>query len=107
MPGFKLQVSVVTLTTAGTAYPLSTGHLPSGTEIKPHSGNSGTVYLGGSSVTGINDGYPISASVPYRMDSLRNGGHHEDFFGPSCYAVGSQNGDKVILLIPVRDNSAV
>lgn len=106
MPGFKFSVSVVTLTTAGTAYPLSTGHLPSGTEIKPAAGNTGTVYLGGSDVSTTN-GYPISASLPYRMDSLRNGGHHEDFYGPQCYATSSQNGDKIILLIPVRDNSAV
>ncbi len=107
MPGYKFKTSVVTLTTAGVAVPLSTGYLPHGTEIKPHASNSGAVYLGGSTVTGVNDGFPISAAVPYRIDGLVVGSHHEDFYGPSCYAVGSQNGDKVVLLIPVRDESAV
>lgn len=103
MPGFKFKTSVVTLTTAGTAYQASTGYLPLGTVIQPATGNTGTIYIGAAGVTS-STGYLITSSNPLRLSDLEM---DEAFFGPSIYFVGTQNGDKVVLLIPEKDNTAV
>lgn len=106
MPGFKFKVEVVTLTTATTAYAASTSYLPCGTMIQPAAGNGGTVYIGASDVAAAK-GYIVSSTVPLRLGDVRLSGSHEDFYGPSIFFTGSQNGDKVVLLIPCRDDTRV
>lgn len=106
MPGFGFKTEVVTCTTAGTRYNPTTKYLPAGTLVQPVAGNSGSVYMGGSDVTSTN-GWVLSTSAPTRLGDVRLSGSHEDFFGPAVYFVSAQNGDKVVLLIPIRDNSAV
>ena len=105
MPGFKLKTIVVTCTTAGTAYPAS-GILPAGTMIQPTDGNSGKVYVGAAGVAAAT-GYLITATAPVRLGDLLLRGCNEDFYGPSIYFVSASNGDKVTLLVPERDQTAV
>lgn len=106
MAGFKLKSSVVTLTTAGTAYAVSTTWLPVGTVIQPDAANTGSVHIGEVGVTSAT-GFLITSAQPLRLTDVVTAGHYEEFYGPSIYAVGSQSGDKIRLIFPQRDGTAV
>jgi hypothetical protein len=99
MPGFQLKTLVVTLTTAGTAYPLSTRWLPLGTVIQPDAANTGSVFLGDSTVSSAT-GFLITATQPMRLQDVMSRGSSEDFHGPSIFAVGTINGDKIRIIYP-------
>jgi hypothetical protein len=106
MAGFKLKTSVVTLTNAGTAYAISTTWLPVGTVIQPDAANTGSVHIGEAGVSS-STGFLITTAQPMRLTDVIVAGHYEEFYGPSIYAVGSQSGDKIRIIFPQRDSTAV
>lgn len=104
MPGFGLKSAAITVGTSATA--LGSGLARSDLLVMALAGNVGSVYVGGSDVSATN-GILLSKTVPQKLPKVDTNGHTEDYNLAACFGIGTDSGDKVLILYAKPDSSAV
>ncbi len=101
MSHFGLKTLTKTLAVAGTRETLGTRSIPATSMLVAMAGNAGSIFVGGSDVSASN-GYWVSPTRPLKLQDIVSSGHTESFLLSNIYAVSTEAGDGLIILMAER-----